>query len=192
MKKLLLSLALVIVASTSLSAKVGIGVLGGANFTVTQWDNIFKGNFDTIKNTTSWYAGLGIQVPLSKAWTLGTGAIFTNKSASMLNTSTQQEAGMKLSYVEVPLTVQLGIDLAIFRPYIEAGAFGGYMVDDTRWGIPDGYTLNKWEGGLKAGLGFQLWIFELSAHYNWNLVPIYKENDTSFMSTVSVSLGIIF
>ena len=82
----------------------------------------------------------------------------------------------KMSYLELPLNLQWGLDLIIMRPYIQVAPFVGYdfknVVSDTETGNALGditTNANKFEYGFSIGGGIDLMDrIQLSLSYNWN------------------------
>ena len=87
--------------------------------------------------------------------------------------------------VDVPVNFKLGLQLSkIFRPYILGNIYGSYIVrtygdlfsmldvDDTSLST----QINKLYFGVSAGLGFDLWKFQLEGRYRWNLNRIKTDD----------------
>lgn len=163
------------------------GVTGGVNFTQVQANALVKDrDYGVFKNTTSWNIGFISQASLNNYTTISLAALYTKRQATLVEDESWQ---VKTGYVEVPVSVQLGIDLILFRPYVDVGIFGGYLVNASPRN--DIVSFNDWEFGAKAGAGFQVWKFQLSAHYNWNFIPVLK-TDKGIVNYVDLSLAILF
>ena len=82
----------------------------------------------------------------------------------------------KMSYLELPLNVQWGIDLILLRPYIQVSPFVGYDLMNVITDTGTGKTLeqvtsgaNRFEYGISVGGGLDLINhLQLSITYNWN------------------------
>jgi hypothetical protein len=87
--------------------------------------------------------------------------------------------------IDVPVNFKLGLQLSkIFRPYILGNIYGSYIVDyggdffdflDMDKTQPNN-KLNKLYFGVSAGLGFDLWKFQLEGRYRWNLIRINTDD----------------
>ncbi len=87
--------------------------------------------------------------------------------------------------IDVPVNFKLGLQLSkIFRPYIMGNIYGSYIVEykgdlfymldlDEVWAKR---KINKVYFGVSAGLGFDLWKFQLEGRYRWNLNSITSED----------------
>ena len=80
-----------------------------------------------------------------------------------------------MGYLEFMMPVQWGIDLILFRPFLEVAPFVGYGLDS--WG--DFKSLwkdagNRLEYGVGLGGGLQIWRFQISARYNWDFGRIMQ------------------
>lgn len=200
MKKFLTLLAAIAFALIPLSAKdkgiakakptkssVKYGIVGGVNFTQVQAKAlVLDKDYDVIKNTTSWNVGFMSQLPVNKFFTVSMAALYTCRQATLVG---EETVSVKTGYVEIPACAQIGFDLLLFRPYIEAGIFGGYLVNASPRN--DLVNFRNWEFGAKAGAGLEVWKFQISAHYNWNFIPILK-SDKGIVNYVDLSLAFLF
>ena len=140
MKKFLAAAALFIMSlcfSGGISAG-NFGVLGGATFYAPQ--------------KTQWHAGMSYNMSLP----LG----FHIQPALQYNALSKDEGR-----VELMGSVQWGVDLILFRPFIDVSPFVGYGVNDKNW---------CWGTGVGGGL--DIWRFQVAARYNWNFGPMRDLN----------------
>ena len=91
----------------------------------------------------------------------------------------QDNANLRISYLELPLNVQWGPDLLIARPYLLAGPYLGVKVrnalkgnwegigETTRKDIVD--HLKGIEYGVSMGIGIDVFKFQICGKVNWNL-----------------------
>ncbi len=66
----------------------------------------------------------------------------------------------KGNYLELPLNLQAGFDLILFRPFIEVSPFVGYLLSKNS-GVP------SFEYGVGVGGGIDIRSFQLKAKYSW-------------------------
>ena len=171
MKKFIIAAALFLMSlcfGDKMSAG-NFGVLGGANFYTT---NIKQINAGTM---TQWHAGVTYKMNLPLGFHLQPALLYNVKGAD-LNVS---EANLSVGYLELIASVQWGIDLILFRPFIDVSPFVGYGLSSygdlkDLW-KEDG---NRLEYGAGVGGGLDIWRFQIAARYNWNLGKIMSSAKT--------------
>ncbi len=145
------------------------------------------------------------------------GALFQYKKGGFLNYSivpeiifTNSTTEVDLLYItdclttiqtiDVPVSFKLGLQLSkVFRPYILGTVYGSYMVryyGDLFGMLDEDHTatlgqLNKFYVGVGAGLGFDLWKFQLEGRYRWNLNRIITD-DYSALKQMGLELSCAF
>jgi hypothetical protein len=92
---------------------------------------------------------------------------------------------MDVGYLELPVSVQWGPDLLLFRPFLDVTPFVGYAVNSTiktealnalevvtknDW---DGFSMNRFSYGLGLGGGIEVWRLQFICRYNWNFGPLF-------------------
>ena len=97
------------------------------------------------------------------------------------------------------MNVQLGPRFAHrnLRLFVQASPYIGYAVSKqagTSWD-----DMNRFSYGAGLGAGVQLWCFQLTAQYNWNLGALENVRNTSLedfdkskINGASVSLALMF
>lgn len=78
---------------------------------------------------------------------------------------------MKLSYLQLPVSVQWGIDLMLFRPFIQVVPYIGCTLNSK---LDIGNTslkmdTDKFQYGIGVGAGLDIWKLQVSGRYNWDL-----------------------
>ena len=141
------------------------GVLGGANFCTTNIKGI-QGN-----TMTQWHAGLAYKLNLPLGFHVQPTLLYNVKGAN-LNIS---ETDISVGYLELMASVQWGIDLILFRPFVDVSPYVGYAVNS----VGDLSTLwkeggNHLEYGAGIGGGLDIWRFQLVARYNWNFGSLFN------------------
>ena len=157
------------ISSHEVSAQHSFGVLGGFSFTNSNDNNA------NIGTQTRFNAGLTYQLKLPFGFSIQPAIIYHSKSANMKNVEGVDGALKTIcGYVEVPVSVQWGPDLVLFRPFLDVTPFFGYGVNaevnsaagsTKRWNETG---LNRWEYGLGLGVGLEIWRFQIIGRYNWN------------------------
>lgn len=153
------------------------GVVGGANY--TQLESYGEGLYTQFDKQTMWHAGVSAQY----------------KWGRFVNFSVQPELRYKVSVtdadpvigptygstkigmVELPVNFQVGLQLSpIFRPFIQGSGHISYITNSSGI-ISNVIPLNKFNAGLGAGVGFDLWKFQFQCNYRWNLTKLNKDKE---------------
>lgn len=166
MKRLLLlvvSALVALVCADNVSAQVNWGVIGGATFSTTDVKE-FNGSAN---------GGLTLRFRLPSGFSIQPSLLYqvkgTNTDVDGVSFST------KVGYLELPVSFQWGPDLILFRPFFDVTPFAGYGFNN-KTESQDGDVIrnswdgaNRWEYGVGAGIGLDIWKFQVIARYNWNL-----------------------
>ena len=162
------------------------GILGGANFRT--YNPVDAGK----KTLTQWHAGLIYKVGLPLGFQLQPALLYNVKSAATSNAP----ADLSIGCLELMTSLQWGVDLILFRPFVEVSPFVGYGLNG--WGdlsnmwAEDGGRL---EYGVGLGGGLQIWRFQINARYNWNfgkILPAESMVRGADLSGVTLSLAYFF
>lgn len=176
MKRLVAALAffaLALVGASEISAQK-YGIIGGATFTSMQ--NIEK------SAKTGFNIGATAQLRLPLGFSVQPSLIYNSKAAQVGGDALA--ASMNVGYLELPVSVQWGPDLLLFRPFLEVTPFVGYAVNSTfktevlnqatiiknEW---NSFNMNRFAYGLGLGGGIEVWRFQVICRYNWNLGPLF-------------------
>ena len=130
---------------------------------------------------TQFHVGATYRLKLPLGFSIQPSLIYQVKGAK--TEVAQNFIDSKFGYVELPVSVQWGPDLLLFRPFLDVTPFVGYGVYNkiagttTVWN--DWTGLDRWEYGLGAGIGLDVWKFQLIARYNWNLGALTKDSTLS-------------
>jgi hypothetical protein len=149
------------------------GIIGG--FTSSSADaNIFKA-----ESYSLYHAGLTFQLPLIAGFSIQPSVTYQMKGAKLDVAAGDITTGInaldtKVGYLEIPVQVQWGPDLILFRPYLMAEPFVGFALNSKTVSGSMKETnlakaaLNKMEYGLGLGGGVEIWRLQVSARYYWN------------------------
>ena len=145
----------------------GFGVTAGASF--LNLKNI------SVDATTGYHAGLTYQFNLPFKFTLQPSLIYHMKSSVVDNgVENASPIDIKTDYIELPVSLQWGPDLILFRPFVDITPFIGYGLNKKVTGAPAEKSINNWDGwnrfeyGLGLGLGLDVWRLQIIGRYNWN------------------------
>jgi len=166
--------AMTLFAASEISAQK-YGIIGGASFTSMQ--NVEK------SSKTGFNIGATAQLRLPLGFSVQPSLVYNSKASEvggdMINTS------MNVGYLELPVSVQWGPDLLLFRPFVDITPFVGYALNSTirtqalnavevvaknEW---DAYSMKRFSYGLGLGAGLEVWRLQLICRYNWNFGPLF-------------------
>lgn len=167
--------------------------------------------FDS-KNVSMYHVGLTGELPLGLGFSIQPSLLYQVKGVSLdqmseslplspgapgsnpLFSVTDGLSGLSekfdasVGYVEIPLQIQWGPDLLLFRPYVLAEPFVGYRINyktDAPISQTDfGDALKKVEYGLGVGAGIDVWKLQLSAKWFWNFGGLYNSNTAATLDTI--------
>lgn len=173
MKKLvLLSLALFICAF-SLRAQSGFGVKAGFNFNSMsdlEYNNIKE---SAIEKKTGFHVGVLYKINLPLGLALQPELLYSQKGGSINPTpacnTADYDGDFKMHYLQLPVNIQWGLDLMLFRPFIMVSPYLSYLLskDSGMSGLK--WDTNKLGYGIGLGAGMDIWKFQVTGKYNWDL-----------------------
>jgi hypothetical protein len=168
---LMIVLAVFLLAGISASAQAKWGVTAGLNFNTSKFTEV------DVKARTGWNAGATLLVDLPLGFSLQPSLVYHEKSANLT-----EKVSQTMGYIELPVSVQWGPDLLIFRPFVDVTPYIGYALSNKISASVAGLEFNEkgWEGkerfeyGLGLGAGVNVWKLQLIARYNWNFGSLYN------------------
>ena len=149
MKRFLIIVTWLILGFITADARSGLGLRVGMNNSSANAQEISQGK----------YTGLQVGVAYNLDLPLGL-SIQPALQYNIQGTNYRLDSG---GYLEFMTSVQWGLDLIIFRPFIDFSPFVGYAVNGDFGNIGC-----EPEFGLGVGLGLDLWGFQFIWRYNWN------------------------
>ena len=173
MKKLL-TVVLSVLLCTSAFAQFGI--IGGWTSASTQL------SFDQLstKNVNHFHLGIAYKIPVGALLTVQPALEYNVKGADIsLPDIPGSNVVLSTGFVELPVQLQLGLNLHFFRLFALGEPFVGYAVNNTssiqltqdKWGD----VANRFEYGIGAGGGVELFDhLQITARYYWNMAPLYS------------------
>ena len=190
MKRLFCFIA-VALAAVSVASAQEFGVIGGFTSSKTNLREV------NTSNVAAWHAGVAYKHDIGPVFTIQPTITYEAKGAKI------EGAQWKTGYVETSCGLQLGIDLAVIRPYGVFEPFIGYQVygqefKNDAWTSIQEIT-NHFEYGFGVGGGIEvLNLFQLTVEWFKNFGYLFKEdvranygNITNYQG-VKVTLGIFF
>lgn len=161
-------LTLVLASSAAASAQ-GLYIKGGLTYGKSVSD---LKDFD-VKEYTGWQIGAGFQTESTMGFSLQPELIYTVKGAK-IGEKGNEIGDLRMSYIELPVNIQWGIDFVAFKPFVFAAPYIGYNVKNAMG--KDFKVLNdlldetkKFEYGFGFGAGVELLRkIQITARYDWN------------------------
>lgn len=171
MKKMFILAAIAMMAfSASASAQGKFGITAGMNFNTSKFNDL------DVKAKAGWSAGVTYGVDLPLGFSIQPSLMYQQRGANLADGVSQT-----MGFIELPVSVQWGPDLLIFRPFLDVTPYVGYALSNQFVAdIPlADYEDNSWDGkqrfeyGLGVGAGVDIWKFRVIARYNWNFGSLY-------------------
>ena len=183
MKRILTVIALCVMTFwSSQTLRAGdFGIIGGAGFT-----SIKSISPDV---ATGYHAGLTYKFNLPFGFAIQPSLLY-NMKASQVNDALAGLADFdcRMGYLELPVSLQWGPDLLLFRPFLDVSPFIGYALNnELKTSVGSGARLsselvNQWDGinrleyGIGLGGGLEIWKIQVSCRYNWNFGSLFDES----------------
>ncbi len=183
MKKIMIFCASALMILSSVSAQAeGFLIKGGLAFqnVNTALDAVKTVDFASPKGRIGWCAGVGYQTSTWGGFSLQPEVLYRAKSLQLPGTSSDL-FNASLSYLEVPLNVQWGIDLFFLRPFIFAAPYVGFKLGE-KSELPVFEEViksfaKKVSGGVGLGLGLEISKVQITAKYNWDFGGVINWSD---------------
>lgn len=164
MKKITTLLLLTFLSTASMWSQGRLGIKGGLNFNSLK--DVSENVDDTWKNQTGYHMGLTYQ---AKIPFLGLGfqpeLLFVRQK-----TESSHNQSLYLDYLTLPVNIQIGLDLLLFRPFLMFSPYISYAVGkgDVLSG-QDWDDINRFDYGYGLGAGVDIWKLQVSGKYIWGL-----------------------
>ncbi|HIZ86570.1 MAG TPA: PorT family protein [Candidatus Coprenecus pullistercoris] len=158
-----------------------VGVKGGIDFISV---NRFELGYisESVSNYTGFAAGVAFSFDMPvRGMTIQPELNYVSKGAIFRG---QDNVYFRTDFIELPVNVQAGLDLVLFRPYIMVSPYIGYAVykqpGSVAWN-----QLNRFEYGIGIGGGVDFWKLQLQVKYNWNIGGLVKNvSDSDLLRSV--------
>ena len=182
--KRIITLVAVSAASLFMAARAHaqFGIVGGITSSKTELTTA-----EDVKSMSLYHAGVTYKVDLGAGFAIQPSVLYQVKGASLgeLNSSSSEDFKVKTGYVEVPVGLQWGPDLMVFRPFVMAEPFIGYQVTSSDRGADsvEGWTeqaKNKFEYGFGVGGGLEIaGNIQLSVQWFNNMGSMVRDESAS-------------
>ena len=149
-----------------------VGVKGGIDFM-----SVSRFELGYISESVSSYTGFNAGVAFSfdlpvRGMTIQPELNYVSKGAMFR--SPVGNVRLREDYLELPVNLQVGLDLILFRPYLMVSPYIGYAVYKEP-GFVEWSSLNRFQYGIGIGGGIDFWRFQLQVKYNWNIGDLVRK-----------------
>lgn len=190
--------------------------VNAGNFGVTGGISLMGLKNASLEAATGYHAGFTYKFRLPVGFAVQPSLLYNAKMSR--SAAGDVKADLNVGYLELPVSLQWGPDLLLFRPFLDVSPFIGYglnhKLDFQGFDADGGQTyliqdnwgrMNRLEYGLGLGAGLEVWKFQIVCRYNWNFGPLLNNegkvdassllnktlNDSNF-SGVTLSLALLF
>ncbi|MBP3343682.1 MAG: PorT family protein [Bacteroidales bacterium] len=176
MKKLAIILSVFLLATLSVHAQSGFGIKAGMNFN-SMSDIEVNDIKKSINRKTGFHAGILYKIDLPSGFGIQPELLYIQKGGTLSEVQTESSAHIdlgnggdfKMHYLQLPVNIQWGIDLVLFRPFLMVSPFLSYQISKES-NIKDlAWDTEKLGYGIGLGAGLDIWKFQVSGKYNWDL-----------------------
>lgn len=161
------------------------GIIAGQNITT------IKTNSSSQDVITGWMAGLAMQVVWPQGFAVQPEILYSQKGCISDDPRIQYD----MDYIEVPVKIKYRLYLADIKPFAFVSPYVAYAIkvkpqEDSIYADPD--QLNKFDAGIGAGAGFDIWNVQLSFKYSWGFAQVLNEVTPLRNKVFTISLGFLF
>ena len=178
MKKILLiATALMLLSVPGFSQ---FGIKGGFNF--TSFGDIDLGKDATYKTAfekkTGFHVGMlykfkipmiGLSIQPELLFSKVSGELSVSGNPATRSSALISDSEVNISYLQLPVALQWGVDLMLFRPYLQIVPYVGVALDNATGNKNLEWDLNKFRYGIGLGAGIDIWKLQVSGRYCWDL-----------------------
>ena len=203
MKKIILLFLLTILIPAAFSQKRPwrFGVKGGVNY--IHLENYGKGYYSDFDARPGWTLGVIAEYTTGSFFNYSIAPeVILTQSYTLVDLIYVTDFPANIQTIDIPVNLRAGLRLSrIFRPYLLGNIYVSYIYNnvgeffdllDADNSLPHN-TIRKFYYGLGAGMGFDLWKFEVEGRYRWNLNKINTDDFESLRQMgLELSVGILF
>ena len=164
------------------------GIVAGQNISNIKTDN--ESVMDIIPGVM---AGVAAQIIWPMGFTIQPEILYSKKGSMFSGSGLRY----KIDYVEIPVKVKYRLNVAFVKPFAFVAPYGAYALGLTEEGEVHGddtfsNLVKKWDYGVGAGAGFDVWRIQLSFKYSWGFAQIIQETFTIRNKVFTLSAGVFF
>jgi hypothetical protein len=166
------------------------------NFGIVAGENVAtikSGNSNSMDIITGLAAGVALQVVWPKGFALQPELLYSRKGCMFAGSGLRYD----IDYLEMPVKVMYRLHMAQVKPFAFAAPYGAYAVrltEKSNIASDDTFSnrINRWDYGIGAGAGFDVWKIQLSFRYSWGFAQVMTETFTVRNKVFTVSVGLLF
>ncbi len=196
------AIVLFIFSVTCASAQSRFGVVGGITFSNAEKQSLNRSTMN------KYHVGVAYQFKFPFGLSIQPALQYHVKGAKLGNvvsTDFTNTCDLAIGYLELPVSVQWGPDLLLFRPFLDVTPYIGYALNNrmdvyvaenssvpgvnaSYRNIWSGADLRRLEYGVGVGIGLEIWKFQLIGRYNWNIGSLYNEHTDFSNSDIKLAM----
>ncbi len=172
MKKLIIVLLVLFVSSVSSNAQSGLGIKAGLNFNTMsdlEYGNIKE---DIFKKNTGFHVGVLYKFDLALGFVIQPELLYTQKGGTIDMSKLEsgvKDIDMKSHYLQLPVNIQWGLNLMLIRPFVMVTPYLNYHISSDNDADFIKWDQKKLGYGVGLGAGMDIWKFQITGRYNWDL-----------------------
>ncbi len=137
--------------------------------------------------------GLVLRVVWPKGFAIQPEFLYSRKGCLFAGSGVKYD----IDYAEVPVCFMYRLHMAEVKPFAFIAPYGAYAIKLSENGgvtADDTYSnqINKWDYGIGAGAGFDVWKIQLSFKYSWGFAKVVEETLTVRNKVFTISAGFLF
>jgi len=142
---------------------------------------------------TGFVGGLALQVVWPKGFVIQPEVLYSQKGCTFSGTGVRYD----IDYLEIPVKAMYRLHMAEVKPFVFAAPYGAYALKIAENGevisddIPSS-GINKFDFGMGAGAGFDVWKIQVSFKYSWGFAQVANESFPIRNKVFTVSAGFLF
>ena len=140
---------------------------------------------------TGWMAGLAMQVVWPQGFAVQPEVLYSQKGCITEDPRVQYD----MDYIEVPVKLMYRLYLADIKPFAFVAPYAAYAIDISPKGDDNSNYLdqiNKFDAGIGAGAGFDIWNAQLSFRYSWGFTSVLNDLSPLRNKVFTISVGVLF
>lgn len=179
LKVFCIAFAVCVLAVAPARAQRGFGVKAGIY--TNQLSNLK--NYDMHSNL-GFQAGVLYKINLPMGFAIQPELLYVEKNTKLENNSgtTATEDKYNLRYLQVPVSIQWGVNLMLFRPYVQVVPYMNFLMGKHFTNNADFGDLHKANTGIGVGAGLDVWKLQISGRYNWDFNKMGNTDGTTYSS----------
>ena len=138
---------------------------------------------------TGWMVGAAMQVVWPQGLAVQPEILYSQKGCI---TEDRMQYGM--DYIEVPVKIKYRLYLSDIKPFAFVSPYAAYAIRISPVGdaSSDVSQISKFDAGIGAGAGFDIWNVQLSFKYSWGFTQVLNELSPIRNKVFTISIGYLF